>query len=198
METFDIPLFPLNTVLFPGGQLPLKIFEQRYLDLIKRCISKTEGFGVVASGVGENKSRAFAGLGTMAVIDEWDMPHPGIFQLRTSGAGRFAIEENWQEKDGLFMARVRQIPAETDITLASDHGHLAQLLEALIEKFGADKFPAPLQLGSGSWVSMRLAEVMPMSLALRQNLLEINDVALRLTAVEKFLIQQNIRRGPAD
>jgi uncharacterized protein len=198
METFEIPLFPLGTVLFPGGQLPLKIFEQRYLDMTKRCIAKTEGFGVVAAGVSEDKQIPFAHVGTMAVIDEWDMPHTGIFTLRTSGAGRFSILETRQEKDGLFIGTVRHIPAETDVALSAEHSHLAELLEALMEKFGADKFPAPAQLGSASWVSMRLAEVMPMTLALRQNLLEINDVALRLTAVEKFLIQQNIRKSTPD
>jgi uncharacterized protein len=198
VESFNVPLFPLSTVLYPGGRLPLKIFEQRYHDMCKRCISSMEGFGVVAAGVDEEQDRPFASIGTMAVIDEWDMPHPGIFHLQTSGAGRFLIEQSWREKDGLFMGKVRHLPAETDTTLTAAQGQLASLLEALMEKFGADKFPAPALLGSASWVGMRLAEVMPMSLKLRQQLLEINDPTLRLTALEKFLIQHNIRKESAD
>jgi uncharacterized protein len=193
MDALTIPLFPLNTVLFPGGQLRLKIFEQRYLDMTKRCIADTMGFGVIAAFPAQGSDVEIASVGTIAIINQWDMPHTGIFDLQTSGATRFLIEERWTEKDGLNVARVREIPNEPDITMPAESAALATLLESLIEKYGADKFPSPVRVESASWVSMRLAEVIPISLKLRHQMLEINDAALRLKAVAQFLASQNIK-----
>jgi uncharacterized protein len=193
MDSLTIALFPLNTVLFPGGQLRLKIFEQRYLDMTKRCIAQTTGFGVVAALPAQGNEVEVANVGTLAVINQWDMPHTGIFSLETSGAVRFLIEERWVEKDGLNMARVREISNEPEITMPAQFASLASLLKALIEKYGADKFPSPVRCESASWVGMRLAEVIPISLKLKHQLLEISDAEIRLKAVAQFLASQNIK-----
>jgi uncharacterized protein len=188
MDSLTIALFPLPTVLFPGGTIKLKIFEQRYLDMTKRCISKDEGFGLVcATGVD-----SFSSVGTLMTIREWDMPHTGIFTLDTVGAARFVVKETWLEKDGLNRATVTQIPDETDVTLPSEYSHLAQLIEGLVKQFGEDRFPQPLELTSASWVGARLAEVVPLDLKVKQQLLEVSDPVLRLKAVAQFLEQQRV------
>jgi uncharacterized protein len=190
-----IALFPLATTLFPGGVLPLKIFELRYLDMVKKCIAQNLGFGVVSTLPQAGESGAtYSNVGTLATITHWDMPHVGIFTLNTCGAIRFAIEARWVEKDGLNVGRVRLIPNEPDAVFPLEFEPLARLLAALIENVGADKFPSPLQLDSASWVSMRLAEVIPLSLKIKQQLLEINDPVLRLRAIETFLARNNVTK----
>jgi uncharacterized protein len=188
MESIELPLFPLNTVLFPGGQLKLKIFEQRYLDMTKRCIADQSGFGVVSA----NDDGKFASVGTVATITQWDMPHTGIFALTTQGAARFLVREHRTEKDGLIVGRVSMIPDESDVTLPSEFAHLAELVDGISSRYGVDAFPQPLRTGSASWVGGRLAEVMPVPLRVKQQLLEINDPALRLKALSQFLAKHGI------
>jgi hypothetical protein len=188
MESMTIPLFPLNTVVFPGGVLKLKIFEQRYLDMTKRCIADQTGFGVVSSAAqGE-----VAQVGTLVTITEWDMPHTGIFALTTKGATRFLTRERTVAKDGLNIGVITHVPDESDVTLPSEFAHLAALIEGIVSRYGEDIFPLPLRLDSASWVSARLTEVMPMTLKLKQQLLEINEPELRLKAVAQFLNTQGI------
>ncbi len=191
-EPITLPLFPLGTVLFPGGLLPLKIFEQRYVDMTKRCIANHSGFGVVSAHEPGDGERGYSSLGTIAVIDTWEMPHVGIFQLKTSGTTRFVISEAWQEKDGLHMARVSPIENEPDAPLPTEFGNMLSLLTALMDSVGAEHFPAPIQPNSASWISMRLVEIMPFALKHKQQLLEINDPTLRLRALETFLATQNV------
>jgi Lon protease-like protein len=188
MDELDIPLFPLNTIVFPGGLLKLKIFEQRYLDMTKRCIADQSGFGVIAT---QDDGVAY-GVGTLVTVTEWDMPHTGIFALKTMGATRFVVREKWVEKDGLNRGRVTQIPDEDDVTLPAEFTHLAGLVEGIVARYGEDTFPQPLRLDSASWVSARLAEVMPLNLRIKQQLLEINDPVLRLKALSQFLSKQGI------
>jgi uncharacterized protein len=193
-ELITLPLFPLGTVLFPGGLLPLKIFEQRYVDMTKRCIANHTGFGVVSAREPTEGERSFASVGTVAMINEWEMPHVGIFQLKTSGSNRFVVVDAWQEKDGLHMAKVKPIENEPNTPLPSEFSNMLTLLTALIENVGAEHFPAPIQSDSASWISMRLVEIMPFALKHKQQLLEINDATLRLRALETFLATQNVMK----
>ncbi len=189
MDELTIPLFPLATVIFPDGLLRLKIFEQRYLDMTKRCIADQSGFGIVSA---DATAGGFASVGTLLAIKEWDMPHTGIFELSTFGATRFSVQKHWVEKDGLVMATVAHIPDETDMTLPAEHAQLADIVEGLAKQFGSDRFPEPMRLDSASWVGARLTEVMPIPLRIKQQLLEVSDPLLRLKAISKFLVQQKI------
>jgi Lon protease-like protein len=197
-EPAALPLFPLKTVLFPGGVLPLKVFEQRYVTMTKACLKGDQVFGVclltqgdeVAAGPGA--AIAFAPIGTKARITAWDMPQLGILHLRTEGLTRFQVQAHAIAEDGLVVGNVTDLAPEPAVALPEAFQPLATLLELLINRVGKENFPAELALADGSWVGYRLAEILPLPLPIKQSMLEINDAEVRLTVLAKFLKQQNL------
>ena len=195
-----LPLFPLKTVLFPGGMLPLKVFEQRYVTMTKACLKDDAPFGVCLLTRGEEVVRspagaselAFAPIGTRARIVSWDMPQLGIFHIRTEGITRFQVRSHSVSSDGLTVGEVTEIAPEPAREISEPFKPLARFLEVLIERAGKDNFPADLALGDASWVGYRLAEVLPLPLTIKQSMFEINDAEVRLTALAQFLKKQNL------
>jgi uncharacterized protein len=201
-----LPLFPLKTVLFPGGLLPLKVFEQRYIDMTKACLKDEEPFGVCLLTRGEevaqrrgaegNRSAAgaavdFAPIGTQARIVSWDMPQLGILHLKTEGGGRFQVQSSEAGDDGLVVAQVTPLLPEPEVELPEHFAPLASLLELMINRAGPEHFPAPA-LNDASWVGYRLAELLPLPLPIKQSMLEINDSLVRLKVLAQFLKQQGL------
>ena len=197
-EPTAVPLFPLKTVLFPGGVLPLKVFEQRYIAMTKACLKDGKPFGVclltrgdeVASG--KPPATEIAQVGTLARIVNWDMPQLGILHLKTEGANRFQVHSHASADDGLIVGQVTAIAPEPALPLPESYRPLAKLLEILIERVGRENFPATLALDDASWVGYRLAEVLPLPLPIKQSMLEINDCEIRLKALAQFLRQQKL------
>jgi len=195
--TTTIPLFPLRTVLFPGGLLPLKVFEQRYIDMTKACLKDGLPFGVVLITAGDEVATragtpAFANFGTLATITGWDMPELGILHVGTEGLTRFQVREHRVQPDRLVVADVVDIPGEPKVPLPADMQPLARLLELIASRVGPQNFPADLDYGDATWVGYRLAEVLPLPLAIKQSMLEINDAQVRLQALGTFLKQQGL------
>lgn len=198
-EPHALPLFPLKTVLFPGGVLPLKVFEQRYITMTKACLKDDKPFGVCLLTRGEevpNPERVagleFAPIGTLARITSWDMPQLGILHLRTEGATRFHVQGHRIADDGLVVGQVTALAPEPVVELPQAFNRLAALLELLINRVGKENFDADLQLADSSWVSYRLAEILPLPLAIKQTMLEINDSEVRLKVLAQFLTQQGL------
>ena len=199
-EPSALPLFPLKTVLFPGGVLPLKVFEQRYIAMTKACLKDDSQFGVclltrgdeVAGAAAAKSGLAFAPIGTLARITAWDMPQLGILHLRTEGATRFQVQTHMIADDGLVVGQVTPLAPEPALALPSGYQSLASLLELLINRVGKENFPAELALGDASWVSYRLAEILPLPLPIKQTMLEINDSEIRLKVLAQFLKQQGL------
>ena len=199
-EPTALPLFPLKTVLFPGGVLPLKIFEQRYIAMTKDCLKGDKPFGVclllrgeeVADAAAVKAGLAFAPIGTLARITTWDMPQLGILHVRTEGATRFQVQAHAIGDDGLVTGQVVPIAAEPTRSLSEEFKPLASLLELLINRVGKENFPAEHSLGDASWVGYRLAEVLPLPLPIKQSMLEINDSEVRLKVIAQFLKQQGL------
>jgi Lon protease-like protein len=193
-----LPLFPLRTVLYPGGLLPLKIFEQRYIDLTKACVRDGTPFGVCLITQGAEVATAaaapprFAAVGTLATIDEWDMPELGIFHVRTAGGARFEVLSHAARRDGLIVAEVALIPAEPAVAPAAAHAPLVRLLEVLAARIGPRDFPAARAFDDASWVGYRLAELLPLPLPVKQSMLEISDGSVRLDVLQRFLAQQGV------
>ncbi|MBK7333192.1 MAG: LON peptidase substrate-binding domain-containing protein [Betaproteobacteria bacterium] len=192
-----IPLFPLRTVLFPGGLLPLKVFEQRYVEMTKRCMKEELPFGVVMITSGEEVATqadapAFANFGTLATITAWDMPQIGILHVATEGLTRFQVREHRVQADRLVVADVVDIPNEPRLPLPADAEPLARLLELIAARVGPQNFPAVHDYGDASWVGYRLAELLPLPLSIKQSMLEINDAEIRLQVLQKFLHQQGL------
>ena len=186
----DLPLFPLHTVLFPGGRLPLKLFEQRYLEMAKECLRTNSAFGVclILEGreVGEPALPAL--VGCTARIATWDMPQLGVLNVRALGERRFRVIDHRTEKNGLLRADVELLAPEQDAELPPRLALGAQLLRRAIES-QADLVEPPCRYDSCNWVSARLAELLPLPLATKQELLEMDTGLGRLEVLHAALVR---------
>jgi len=197
-QAYSLPLFPLKTVLFPGGLLPLKVFEQRYVDMTKQCITQSRPFGVclILQGdevaAAEGASPDIASVGTLARITDWDVPQIGILHLATVGETRFQVRKHVTQPNGLVVGEVTPLDPEPAAALAEDYRPLAQLLELIATRVGPRNFPAERDYEDASWVGYRLAELLPLPLSIKQSMLEINDSDVRLRVLHKFLTQQGL------
>ncbi|MCO5123602.1 MAG: LON peptidase substrate-binding domain-containing protein [Rhizobacter sp.] len=189
-----LPLFPLQTVLFPGGLLALKVFEARYLDLVSTCLREQEPFGVVAlrSGeeVGTDAGTEFESIGTRAELIDVDGEQPGILRVRCRGTQRFSLRSATRQADGLWTAPVE--PIEDDDHCAPDASVAATVrgLEtafAALEARGNAPFLEPYRFDDAGWVANRWCEILPLSLAAKQRLMALPDAQLRLQLVDEFL-----------
>ena len=185
----ELPIFPLNTVLFPGGMLPLKIFEQRYLDMTKACLRDGTHFGVCLINDGQEVGSPAipAEVGTIAHIERWDMPQLDIFHLVTKGAERFRILSTETTSSGLIRGEVATLDPESSAPVAERHGQCVEVLRQLVERFGEEHFPLPHRYDDASWVSYRLAEILPIDRFEKQRMLVANDAIARLDRVLHLL-----------
>ena len=184
----DVALFPLNAVLFPGGRLPLRIFEQRYMDMAKTCLRDATPFGVclIREG-GEVGAPAIpASVGTLARISAWDMPQLGVLQVSVLGGQRFRILERRVQRDGLARADIEVLAEDEDGKIPPACAACVKLLARVLERQPA-LFEPPHRLDSAAWVGARLAEVLPLPLALKQELLELSDAATRIERLNALL-----------
>lgn len=183
MTTFELPLFPLRTVLFPGAVLPLKIFEQRYLSLIRDCARDDTGFGVCLIREGEEAVSPVkpAQVGTYAQIVDWYTLEDGLLGVTTIGTDRFRTETVWREENGLFMAEATLLPEPPARDVPEAYSVLSDVLARFMEKVGAN-YPqtTPENLQDASWVGYRLSELLPLSGIEKQHLLEMDDPVQRL------------------
>jgi Lon protease-like protein len=184
-EVRDLPLFPLNAVLFPGGPLPLRIFEPRYLDMVSRCLREQSGFAVLLIGEGEEAAGAvsFAATGTEARIVDFDRLEDGLLGIRCRGGGRVRVVEAWREPDGLNRGRVLDIAADPVVPLPPGQSWLADVVRQALSEAGESYSFIEYQ-DDAAWIGNRLAEMLPLSLADRQMLLEMTDPIERLEALE--------------
>lgn len=188
----EIPLFPLATVLYPGGWLPLKIFEQRYLDMTKACLRDATPFGVclIREGREVGDPATPHAVGCLAHIEQWDVPHPNLFALLARGGTRFRVLDTQVAANGLISGRIEALPEPTR-PATIDHACL-EVLRLAIDRAGADSVPGPLQLDDPVWVSYRLAEILPIATAERQALLEETDTGVRLSRIRALLHDHGI------
>jgi hypothetical protein len=201
----SVPLFPLQTVLFPGGILGLKVFEARYLDLIGHCLRKGEPFGVVCLKQGAEVQAArtdaatrLEACATLAQLDEVDADQPGILQIRCIGTRRVKLASPWQQADGLWRAQGTPVqPDERVDPPEALQGTVQALVDAIasMRDQGLEPFTLPHELGDAGWVANRWCEILPISLAAKQRLMELEDPAMRLKLVDEFLRTKGVVRG---
>lgn len=192
-EVARLPLFPLKTVLFPGGTLPLRVFEARYMDMVTRCMREDSGFGVclIAAGAEVGEAALPHPVGTEARIAQWDMAEPGVLTLLTRGTRRFRIEDHELEHDGLLTASVRWLMEAPPQPVPEAQADVLPLLKALAGELG-ERMPAPHDFGDAGWVGARYVELLPIPLLAKQRLLELDDVVSRLEIVQEFLRQHGL------
>jgi Lon protease-like protein len=176
----ELPLFPLQTVLLPGGPLALRVFETRYLDMVARCLRGDNRFGVVAIRAGAEVGAATTyGVGTSAAIVDWHQESGGLLTIVARGQDGFRIESLRREADGLYVGQVAWLAAPSPQPLQPRHAKLAALLERLIEPLPLYR-SLPRSLDDAVWVGARLVELLPLALQEKQSLLEATDPVLRL------------------
>jgi len=196
----SLPLFPLNTVLFPGGTLALRVFEVRYLDMVRKCQAAAAPFGVVALTAGQEVRRAeapdeqFESTGTLAVMEQMQTPQPGLITLHCRGVERFRITRRSQLPHGLWVADVEQLPGDPCVPVPDDLQRtatmLAQVLAGQQARQGAPSQhpnPTPDQLQDCGWVANRWCELLPVPLPLKQHLMALDSPLVRLELVGDML-----------
>jgi Lon protease-like protein len=186
----EIPLFPLRTVLFPGGNLPLRIFEQRYLSMIRECASQDTGFGVCLIQEGEEAIAPVrpARIGTLARIVDWFTLEDGLLGVSTVGTARFLTEHTRKQEDGLFIGQVSWLAEPSPCPVPVAHSVLSGVLGRFMEKVG-DDYPEyrPELLQDAVWVGYRLTELLPLPTIEKQHLLELSDPVARLQTLVEIL-----------
>jgi Lon protease-like protein len=209
----SLPLFPLGTVLYPGGLLPLQIFEVRYLDMIGKCHKAGAPFGVVSLTEGAEVQRpgdsgphgdgfaheAFSSVGTLASITEFSVPQPGLMVIRCLGIQRIEISRREKLKHGLWIADVTRLDDDQSVKIPEDLQSTATALAKLIQSLQARDLPAgqmpmlpPYQLDDCGWVANRWCELLPIPTALKQRLMMLDNPLLRLELVGDILERTGI------
>ena len=213
LKLSSLPLFPLGSVLFPGGLLPLRIFEVRYLDMIGKCHKNGAPFGVVALTTGSEVRKANAGktagdgfaqevfctIGTLATITEFSSPQAGLMLVRCVGAQRFKISRHDKLKHGLWIADVQRIDDDMAVAVPDDLKPCANALGKLIKSLQQRNIPddqmplaPPYQLDDCGWVSNRWCELLPLPMELKQRLMELDNPLVRLELVSDILERTGI------
>jgi Lon protease-like protein len=189
-----LPLFPLNAVLFPGSTLSLKVFEQRYMTLVKDCFKNESGFGIclIAEGTEVGAPAKPHTVGTEARIVAWDMSQPGILNITVRGGERFRILSSEADRSGLLQARIEPVAAEPALPVPERLAALVPLLQAMAADGGEERLPPPHRFDDAAWVGYRFCELLPIPAIARQKLLELEDPVSRLEIVFKFLAQRNL------
>ena len=195
-----IPLFPLGAVLFPDGMLPLRIFEVRYLTMIKQCHKSGKPFGVIALTQGQEVQRAgpspgerFHTIGTLAEIIYYQTPQPGLIAIITRGTSRFQVTASEQTPHGLWMADIEPVPADPHVKVPSDLAYVAANLVRMLELFesaeGSSLPPLlePHRFDDAGWVANRWCERLPVPAEDRQRMMAMGDPLLRLELISDLL-----------
>ena len=189
-EAASLPLFPLHTVLVPGAALELRIFERRYLDMVRDCGRGGYGFGVclILDGDEAGTPATPAAFGSEALIEDFDTTPDGLLSLRVRGTRRFRVLRTRVRDNGLIMADVGWRAADPVVDLQPEHALLGIVLRKILEQIdGADQvFPEP-HFDDAAWVGWRLAELLPLEQPQRQQLLQLDDPDERLETLLRLV-----------
>lgn len=188
-----LALFPLNTVLFPAGVLPLRIFETRYMDMITRCMRENRSFGIclIAAGTEVGEAAVPHPVGTEACIERWDMAEAGVLTIVVCGARRFRIVDHEVERDGLLNGEVEWLADPPALPVPEAQAEIVPLLRMLAAEAG-ERLPPPHHFDDAAWVGARYAEILPIPALARQRLLELDDVLSRLEIMQQYLRQHGL------
>lgn len=188
----QLPLFPLNTVLFPGCMLNLQLFEPRYLDMLSRCMKQNNSFGIVTLIEGREVGTAakrFSVVGCEALIKDWQQLANGLLGIRIEGGRRFVVEQADVQNDQLTVAQVQWIEPCSEQPLNEDHADLLALLQALAAHPMAANLGVDGLAGSQQALANQLAYLLPLGLEEKLALLELNQPAEQLSHIQVLLKQ---------
>lgn len=191
------PLFPLRTVLYPGGPLPLRIFEARYLDMISNCLKTESPFGVLLIREGGETGPAVTyDVGTMARITDWYQGSDGLLGVTAIGEQRFRLLSAERQSDGLNVGEVELLEEEPAVALPNEFQSMSQILAGVLGNLGKLYESLDSKYEDAGWVSYRFAEILPISPDDKQQYLEIEDPIERLRRVRDVL--REVRGSESD
>lgn len=184
----QIALFPLHTVLFPGGPLPLRIFEPRYLGMVSACLRDQSPFGVLQIRDGSEVGPASTwDVGTLAHISDWYQGSDGILGVTAVGDQRFRVRSTERREDGLLVGEADLLPADPPLALPEEFLPLVQILDGVLADLGRLYDDLPRHYDDAVWVSYRFAEILPFSAEQKQTCLELSDPLERLELIQTAL-----------
>ena len=187
-NAMQTPLFPLNTVLFPGGPLPLRVFEPRYLDMISRCMKSDSPFGVVLIREGGELGPATTySTGTLAKVIDWYQGSDGILGITAIGTERFRLLTTERQDDGLNVGDIELLPDVPKANIPDQYRSLPQILESVMNDLGRLYENLERRFGDATWVAYRFAEILPIDLEQKQEFLESDEVATFLKRIDEVL-----------
>jgi Lon protease-like protein len=196
-----LAIFPLSTILFPGGVLPLRVFETRYMDMVRECMKEDRPFGVcqISHGQDTGLPAEHEEVGCLAAITQWDMEQLGLLHLRVRGLRRFRIVERYVEKSALIRANVTLLDDDPDIPLPPDLHCCRDLVKRLVAQLEQEEprpdrrlVARPYCYDSASWIGNRLCEFLPIPPKAKQQLMELDEPLARLYLVKQFLEKEKI------
>ena len=190
----EIPIFPVPLVLFPGGRLPLQIFETRYLDMVKRCSRSNEGFGIAMIVEGDqvlvspdDQLPSISHCGTYVEIVDFDQLANGMLSLLVEGKKKFVIRDQYEQADRLMLANVEFLAMEDTVPVPHEQEHLSNLLQSLMDHEAVRKLGVECDLAQAREVGARLTELLPCPNQFKQRLLEMKDPLIRLGELDKLV-----------
>jgi Lon protease-like protein len=197
----DVAIFPLSTVLFPGGVLPLRVFEARYMDMVRDCMHRELPFGVcqITRGAEVGEAAEHEPVGCLAHIRGWDMEQLGVLQLRTVGGSRFRILDRRVARSGLIHATLDPIAEDPELPIPEAYAECATLMRRIVAELEerephADRrmIAQPYRFESAAWLSNRLCEFLPIPGKAKQKLMELDEPLTRLSLVHRYLQQHQV------
>lgn len=184
----DVPLFPLNTVLFPGGPLPLRIFESRYVDMVSHCMRHESPFGVLLIRDGNETGMSTThNVGTLARISDWYQGSDGLLGITAIGEQRFRLISSRRQDDGLNIGSIEILDNEPSLPLPEEYQEIATILAGVLEDLGRLYESLDRRFDDAGWVTSRFVEILPIALEEKQRCLEQNDPLERLRIVRQLL-----------
>jgi hypothetical protein len=193
-----IPLFPLQTVLFPGGALSLRVFERRYLDMVSDCLGSNQLFGIILNEQSPiTDANNFCKMGTLAQIVDWNQGSDGVLGLQVIGKDRFLLSNHHADENGLNMGEIEILKPEKRLLLPEEYATLSAILKSILNEFSELYASVKKEFNDASWVGYRLAEILPIELSQRQIYLEIEESLDRLELLKTFITaNQNFMKIP--
>jgi uncharacterized protein len=184
-----ISLFPLHTVLFPGGPLPLRIFETRYTDMVRRCMREELPFGVLLIREGDEAGEVAttASVGCSARIADFHRLTDGLLGISCIGERKFNVLRVWRATDGLNMGEVEWLAPEPQVPLPEEYARLSNTVRRALDELAEGYALVEKKFDDAAWVGARLAELLPIDLADKQALLELDDPIERLESLMRVV-----------
>lgn len=181
----QLPLFPLSTVVMPGGLLPLRLFEPRYLDMVRQCLREQTGFGIclVKEGGEVGDAAIPYPYGTLVKIVDWDQGDNGLFQITVEGEQKFRIVDTHVGPAKLLLGNIELLPFEQSSKVPEQYTHLIQTMQQILKQVAPGITYVKPELDDALWLGSRFVELLPLSSPLRHELLSMDDSQERLTAV---------------